>query len=641
MPQVLAVIGAIAGAVGAAGTIATALGVTAGIVGTITTIAKVVGALAVVGSMIFKPKPPPARGSVTKILVDPDAPAPYAMGEGPVGGVLRHDTAYGATLNKVPNPYRFLVTVLSVAGPVGSVDAWADMAAPSSYYSGFLYTDTQLGAVPESTALAPQWSSAPGWDSTSKLSGAAAIGWSLLFDKDGKVFSGGLPKLAGYGQWVKTYDPRLDSTFPGGSGAHRFDDETTWAWSENPALHALAYARGRFVDGVKVIGVGIPKEGLDLVGVADWANVCDANGWTIFGVIFEPGNRWENLKDICTAGGCEPVFAGGVVSWKYASPKVSLDTVTEEDLADAPFSVVPMASWRERINTIVPKFRSPDHDWELVDADPIAISTYVTADGEEKKVNWSFNFVKDVDQAAQLARYRLEDSREIVPIEITVKPRLRAYRPGECLHLDLPQLGLDHDCIILKREIDPATMTIKLTLQTESGDKHAYALGETGTPPPIPALGLTQEERDEIAVAAALTPSGYDASMIAQSYTTDFDPADGLLQGAATSLTVENHTRNYPDKAVSVTGGTLTTEDDGTTAIVAETIYHVYYDDAARSGGSVSLKATQSATAAANSATNSDRHYVGSITTDISGGGGTSAGGSSPGGWDPYYWLAY
>ncbi|MFG5445095.1 hypothetical protein ACFJZM_13600, partial [Enterococcus faecalis] len=85
-----------------------------------------------------------------------------------------------------------------------------------------------LGECPESTALAPQWAGATGWGSTSKLSGQAAIGWSFLFDKEGKRFASGLPQLGAYGQWVKVYDPRLDSTFPGGSGSHRVDDETTW-----------------------------------------------------------------------------------------------------------------------------------------------------------------------------------------------------------------------------------------------------------------------------------------------------------------------------------------------------------------------------------------------------------------------------
>lgn len=178
--------------------------------------------------------------------------------------------------------------------------------------------------------------------------------------------------------------------------------------------------------------------------------------------------------------------------------------MTKDDLVlDGAHSVTPMASWRERINSCIPKYRSPDHDWELVDAKAVTVSSYLTDDGELKQVNWPFNFVTNGNQAAQLARYRLENSRELQPIVLECMPRMRAYRPGECVHLTLPQLGLDHDAIILSRETDPQRLTVKLTLMTEDPAKHAFALGETGTPPPSPALSLTAQQRDELAAAAA------------------------------------------------------------------------------------------------------------------------------------------
>ena len=644
MSGVLKVIGMIAGAVAVVASAGAALGIVLG--GTMTfmgiastTIALVAGAVAGVASlgMYILSKPPPARGSVAQLVINPDAPSPYAMGEGYVAGVLRKDVGYGPTLKKVPNPYRWMVSALSVAGPVASVTPWVDLEPIGSYYTGFLYTDTQLGEQPESSALAPFWSGAPGWDSSSKLSGVAAIGWNLKFDKDGKVFAGGVPRIGGYGQWVRVYDPRLDSTFPGGSGSHRIDDEATWEWSENPALHALAYAYGRYSNGTRIFGVGLGADAIDIATVAAWANVCEANGWTIFGVVWEPGNRWENLKDICAAGGAVPAFAGGVLGFKYSAPGVALDTITEADLTDDPVSVTAMASWRERINTVVPKYLSPDHEWQLVDAEPVSVASLVTEDGEIKQASWPFNLVKNVDQAAQLARYRIEDSRELGTIEITCKPRLRAYRPGEMLELDLPEKGLTTKAVILTREFDAAKMTVKFTLIGETDAKHTFALGQTGTPPPTPALGQTAEERDAIA-AAAIAPPGLDETLIAQSYPTDADPSDGLIQATDTAITVESHTRTYSDKTVSVTGDTLTVEDDGTTAIVATTLYHIYYDDADRAGGAVSLKATQDSTVAANSPANPARHYLGSITTDTTGGTGTSYGGSIPPGWTYDNW---
>lgn len=129
-------------------------------------------------------------------------------------------------------------------------------------------------------------------------------------------------------------------------------------------------------------------------------------------------------------------------------------------------------------------------------------------------------------------------------------------------------------------------------------------------------------------------PAGYISNLIGSSYVIDADPSDGLLQALPTSINVETHTRVYSDKAVSVTGATLTVEADGTTAIAASTLYHVYYDDSGRAGGAVSLKATTVSIDAANGAATPYRHYVGSVTTPATGvTTPTTSGGAVPGGW--------
>ncbi|MGV1682897.1 hypothetical protein [Sphingopyxis sp. NJF-3] len=501
MSKPLKILGTVAGVVAlVAGTIATAgIGTAAfaAVAGTVASAASIASGIAMLGSQALA-KPPPARGSITQIIVDPNSPQPYVMGGSHFAGVLRHRAGYGGTVDKVPNPYLFDAVVYSGGGPVQSISPRIDYAAVPSWYSGYLYTDTQLGACPESNALTPQFAGTPGWGSAYKLSGQAAIGWSYKFDKKGKKFANGLPVTGAYVEGVKVYDPRLDSTFPGGSGSCRLGDESTYVYSTNPALHAGTYAYGRYQNGKRTFGIGLPADGIDWAVVAAWANVCDANGWTISGVCFEPGDRSQNLIDICAAGSGEPV-PGGILSFKYDAPAVALDTITEEDIADGNMSVVAMQSYRDRLNTILPKYRSADHNWEMTQADAVTVPEYVTEDGEERSAEWPFNFVKDVDQAAQLAAYRLVNGRELHPIELPCLPRLRAYRPGDCLHLDLPQLGLDTDAIILNREIDPGTMTVKLTLIGETPAKHAYALGETGVAPPTPALGQTPQERDETA----------------------------------------------------------------------------------------------------------------------------------------------
>lgn len=468
----------------------------------IAAVAGVVSAAASVGYALTA-KPPPARGSLTSVLIQVDAMQPYVMGEGLVGGMERYRVGYGAPLKKVPNPYLGAVHVYSGGGPIDSITPYVDQAPVSAWYSGYLYTDTQLGACPETTALTPYFSGMPDWGSSHKLSGQAAILWNLKFDKDGKRFASGVPQLGAYGKWVKAYDPRLDSTRPGGSGSHRLNNESTWTWTENPALHAGTYAYGRYQNGKRTIGVGIPEDGIDWATLAAWATTCDANGWTIFGAVYEPGDRWANLRDICAAGGGEPIFAAGLLSWRYPAAQTALDTVTAADLM-GPCSVTKMAGWRDRINTVVPRYRSPDHNWEMVPASAVSVAAYVTADGEEKKVEWPFNLVKDKDQAAQLARYVLEDRREVQPIVLQLHPRFRTYRPGECLELDLPELGLATDAVILERQFDPVNLTVTMTLIGETPGKHASALGLTGTAPAAPATGMAAQDRDELAYTTGI-----------------------------------------------------------------------------------------------------------------------------------------
>lgn len=521
MSKVLKIVAVVAGVVAVLATggaalagAGTFLGATAGTLSAVAAIASVVSLAASFGSQLLT-KPPPARGSVNQLLIQVDPPQPYAMGRTYFGGVLRHTAAYGPTLKDVPNPYLGRVVVYSGGGPIqGFVAPTTDFQPLGAYYSGFLDVDQQLGACPETTALTPFWSGFPNWGAANKLSGQAAMLWNFKFDKDGKKFASGLPNTGAIMDGVKTYDPRLDSTYPGGTGAHRINNETTWQFSKNPALHAIAYAYGRYQNGKKTFGIGLPVEAIDLEAMVAWANVCEANDWTISGIIFEPDDRWKNLKDIMAAGGAEPVFSGAVLSVKYHAPRVSLDTITKADLTDQGGTITAMRSYRERINTIVPKWRSEAHNWEYTAGAPIVLSTALTDDGEEKKEERQYNLVDNADQSAQLAAYELLERRELGTIELSCGPRLRQYRPGECLNIDLPEEGLSNvQAVILRRVIEPGSMTVRLVLLGETAEKHDYALGRTAVPPPTATLTQTAEQRDDLAFAADGVVAAYNLAL--------------------------------------------------------------------------------------------------------------------------------
>ncbi|MGK2908566.1 MAG: hypothetical protein ACSLE1_01980 [Sphingobium sp.] len=577
----------------------------------IATYASLAAAVASLGATVTAKKPV-AKGNVNQVTIATDAPAPYIIGRTYSGGMLRHDTGYGATLKKVKNPYRGMVIEYSVAGPMESLEGvFTDYAnvglsggAATGYYSGYLYADHRVGALPD-TALTPHFAGMPNWTSAHKLSGKAAILWNLKFDKDAKRFASGVPVLGAIWKGVKCYDPRLDSTYPGGSGSHRVDNYLTWTWSENPGLHALKYALGSHANGKKVFGVGLPIDGIMVEHFVTLANVCDANGWTVGGVIYEPGDRWANLKDILQAGGAEPLFIGGKLGLRINAPGVAIDTLSAADLADDDAEVTGMQTWRDRRNGIVPKYRSETNKWDYVQSALVTVPAFVTADGEEKNEERQFNLVQDKDQAAQLAGYELYNGRERFPITLVCKPRMRKYGPGDMLTLALPDHDLvGVDAVIVDRSIDPGRMTVSLTLMEETSAKHAVVLALNGTAPPAPILS-TGEDRDD--VAASIDDQTPDALLIQASYPVNLTVSSNNVGGTAT-ITISDHIRRYADKDVAITGADLTGLDQSTA-------YWIYYDDDTRSNTAPIFEATEVAEDAYLSVANPARHLVYSITT--------------------------
>lgn len=599
-----------------------------------------VGTVATIGAQITaKPPRSRAQGTLNETVVGANQPMPYLMGETYSGGVMLHEAGYGATLKKVKNPYYFRPMTFSFCGPVQEfVGFYADFepitlsgTAATGFYSGFMWVDVQLGATPESNALAPQWSGCPGWGNDYKLSGHAAIGISLLFDKDGERFASGQPQFGCVWKGVKAYDARLDSTYPGGSGSCRINDETTWVYSENPAWHAVSYAYGRYQNGVKVFGVDLGDAAIDLAGAVAWANVCDTNGWKLGGTIYEPGDKWNNLKLICQAGGCEPVLAGGMLSWHYQKPHVSLKTITAEHLAGGELEVPSNLTWKSRRNTIIPKWRSSANQWNYVQSNPVSKTDWVTEDGEVKEYEQQYDLVQSKDQAAQLGAYQLAQERGRGAITLQLKPEFMAYEPGDGLTIDIPEAGLESELVIVtRRAVAPDTGIVSMSFITREAGVDAWALAQSGAAPPATDV-TTPQERDE-AAGNNQNPGGYFSVLIANSFVANAggvggsNPITATNAGSDATIVIAAHDRVYADKTVACSGASIT-------GAAYSTTYLIYYDDGDRVGGAVSYQVTTSAAVAYNSATYPDRHFVGFVTTPASGGGGTTGGGSTPPVW--------
>ncbi|WP_294312733.1 Hint domain-containing protein [uncultured Sphingomonas sp.] len=588
---------------------------------TVGTIASVAAAGLSIAASAVAPKGT-VGGNATQFKIDKDAGLPVAIGRTYSGGNVVHRQYYGPK-----NSLESWVTVHSI-GPVRSLGpllinkvavALVGTAITGSY-AGWMWLDQQLGACPEARALAGPQGPFPGWTGNSKLSGLAADLWTLKFDDKGKIYPNGVPQRGRIVEGVYVYDPRLDSSYPGGSGACRLGQEATYVWSENPALHAATWAYGRIQNGVLVAGGGMEIEGIDLAPFVEWANVCDVNAWKAGGIVYTTtDNSWDILKMIAQAGGGEVFPVGAQLSCSFNAPRVSIGTITSNDIC-GDVDVPGTPSRRARRNTVIARVRLESHGWEEVPLDAIAIPAYVAADGGSRPTEISFPLVQQVDQGAQLGLYAMWNGRELDGIVLPCKVYAIGYRPGDCLTLNVPEAALARDVVVRQREIDGASMGVTLTCRSETAAKHPFCLGKTGNPPPTPDLSV---------------PPSYaidNPSLLQLAVAGSFPIGLTISAAADGTVTISDHTRRYNDghPDVAVTGATIAS------GAAAGELRAIGYDDDGRTGGAVTYQLVTDDLDARASPTHPGRHYVGYVfipsagSPPSSGGGATPPGGNCP-----------
>lgn len=491
-----------------------------------------------------------SSGTQLDFLADPSAGQPYVMGNARVGEQIVHQASWGDK-----NKFLGIVGVLCCAGPIMAYDGlYADNTLTAfsggppgnatGYYANFMYHDTKLGARPD-TALTMTVASLamPNWGTSHKLSSLAASGLILVADlEDGKFYSGGVPKFTHQIRGVLAYDARADST-NGGTGTQRpggsAQAETAYAYSENPWVHHGTFALGRWVNGKKVIGPGLPAASIDWASHREAANIADTNLWKVSGRILSTDRKWEALKAIAQAGGGYPIPTGAKLAALINTPRVSLETINEEDLK-GPVSAPQMSMRRDRLNGAIARFRSPDHAYEIVSSDPVRNATWLTEDGNNPRTREiDLPLVANKAQAAQLVAYEVANSRERAPISLELDLYWSQYKMGDCLTLNLPSALLTNQkAVIISRTVNPESNTVTFEFRTEDDTKHSWALGQTGTAPPATDVGSAPGTGDTGGIPPA-QPAAGDFAFAATTAQMDSGPVAAVEFSGAATQTVD------------------------------------------------------------------------------------------------------
>jgi hypothetical protein len=359
----------------------------------------------------------------------------------------------------------------------------------SSKFAGkaliFKYLGTSTQAA--STLLDTTYSE---WGSDHKLKGVAYL--HVRFTFDAAVYQSGPPQnIFAMVKGARLYDPRLDST-NGGSGTHRYNDATTWGWSQSPALAAAFYITGgsRTFDVATPtadLGFGADPTRIDWPSVIAAANVCDETVTPVVysdasqsrylcdGVLSTGAALADNLDDILSSMAGHVVRSNGlyrVFAGDYETPAIAL---TEADVIGS-LQVTTRSSRAEMYNAVKGTYFS-SAVWQQTEFRSRENSTYATADGGQR---W-----RDIDLPMTVNGYRAQRIAELVlhqsrnQIVAVGDFALTAFQVGlwDTLTLSVAELGWSSKVFrCIGWEFNPEG-TIKLTLREESAAAYTDITG--------------------------------------------------------------------------------------------------------------------------------------------------------------------
>ena len=272
------------------------------------------------------------------------------------------------------------------------------------------------------------------WTSDHKLSGLAYVALRFKWNQD--AFSG-LPEVRVTVRGKKIYDPRLDST-KGGSGSHRQDTSSTWAYSANSSLVLLDYLRNTRY------GKGLPNDAFETNydSFKTSANTCDTqvtpysgatsdiNLFETNAVIDSEKKVLENVRELLV-----PMRA--IFNYTQGKYKVIIEGSGSSQLLLTKDNVVSEVklqgeSKSEKYNRVIGTFTNPEKDYQSDTVsyppfddsalDPADQHATMLSDDNNTLLERSFDMLQVTSpyQAEEICENILKRSRNNLKAEVTV-----------------------------------------------------------------------------------------------------------------------------------------------------------------------------------------------------------------------------
>ncbi|OBY35721.1 hypothetical protein PR729_19985 [Providencia rettgeri] len=268
---------------------------------------------------------------------------------------------------------------------------------------------------------------APSWKSDMIGDGLAWLRLTLKYDAE--KFPYGVPNIK-VEVWGKpVYDPRTNKT----------------AWSNNGALIILDFYRSY---------LGVPDSDIDFDAFKIAADLCsepvttpEGNTeprYTINGAYELSESPSAILDHMHKCIAAEPTYVAGkhgILMQSYNGPAVL--RIEPNQIIDT-VNITPELSLRDATNAIYGTFVDAEQQYIKTDFEPVIVDEWIEEDGLEIKENMDYRFVTSPYQAARLSNLYLRKKRAGRRVQLRMNMDGYAYRPGEVILLNLPQIGIQN-----------------------------------------------------------------------------------------------------------------------------------------------------------------------------------------------------
>lgn len=261
-----------------------------------------------------------------------------------------------------------------------------------------------------------------GWTLADRMVGITHVWVDTRFDEE--VWTQGHPRLRFVVRGLKAYDPRKDAALGyTGPNPHVWSNPATHQFTRNAAVLRYNYQRGIYATGRQgqaehlLIGRGLSAEEAPPERIIAAANLCDelVDGearYTANGVISAAQSFIEVEEMFAAAMAGVIVQRDGGVEVEPGQAKAAVVTIRDGDLVSGEavtFSEFLPDTDGGRVNTVIPRYVSPEQGWKDHGGPPRRNLSDIEEDGGPREMTLPLMLVtsgRQADSCAEIARLR-------------------------------------------------------------------------------------------------------------------------------------------------------------------------------------------------------------------------------------------